>query len=189
MTTTQIKSLPGGIAPPVGLGVAAVGSGGTFAAASYFWKITFVTAQGETSGSNEATVAIALNGSANLTWTAPPKSVSRIRIYRGTVTNTENILVTDISAQSAAPGGSVTAFTDTNLGGAGTPPAAGAFAAVTLDALGRALQSDTQIAALDFRDQVLACEAVNCWHNNPTGPLATLAAAELAALNMAIQDV
>lgn len=192
MTNTQIKSLPGGIAPPTGLAVAAVGSGGTFAAATYFWKITFVTAFGETSGSNEATVAIVLNGSANLTWTTPPKGVNRIRIYRGTVTNTENVLVGDISAQQTGAGAfqGVTAFTDTFPSVAGSPPAAGAFANVSLDSQSRASLADTQIAAADVRDQVLIAEAVNLWHNTAgIGIGAALAAAELAAVGFAIQDV
>lgn len=102
---------------PSGLGVTAVGSGGTFAAATYFWKITGTNAFGETTASNEATVAIALNGSANLSWSALPSGTTGVKVYRGTATNAENVLVATL--------GAVTAYTDT--GGAGTgasPPAA-----------------------------------------------------------------
>lgn len=105
-------------AAPAGLAVAAVVGGGTFAAATYFWKITFVNFSGETTGSNEATVAIVLNGRANLTWTAPPASTMAVNVYRGTVTNTENVLVATLPGTSAA-------YTDTGLAGtAATPPAA-----------------------------------------------------------------
>ena len=94
------------LSAPTGLAVAAVGSGGTFAAATYFWKIAFVTAGGgETLGSNEVTTAIVLNGSANLTWTAPPVGTVAVKIFRSTSTNTEVLIDT-------VPGTAV-AFTDT----------------------------------------------------------------------------
>jgi hypothetical protein len=192
VTSTQIKSLPGGIAPPTGLGVAAVGTGGTFAAATYFWKATFQTLIGETAPSSEVTVAIALNGSANLTWTAPPagKGIIAVKIYRGTVTNTENVRVATIPVPGIS-GGAPTAYTDTfPTEASATPPAAGSFAGVTLDALGRASLTDTQISALPPSYQVLACEAINEWHNTAgVGIGAALAAADLAAIGLAIQDV
>ena len=98
------------LAAPSGLAVGAVGSGGTFAAATYFWKITFTSANGETTGSNEATVAIVLNGSASLTWTAPPANTTSVKVYRGTVTNTENVLVATLAGNAAA-------YTDTGTAG------------------------------------------------------------------------
>lgn len=101
--------------PPTGLAVVPVVGGGTFAAGNYFWQVTATSALGETTVSNEATTAIALNGSANLTWNAVNGAVTGYKIYRGTVTGAENILVTTVGA-------GVTAFTDTNVGGAGAPP-------------------------------------------------------------------
>jgi hypothetical protein len=89
--------------------------GGTFAAATYFWKITGTNSNGETTASNEATVAIALNGTASLTWAALPAGTTGVRVYRGTVTNTENVLVAVL--------GAVVAYTDTGTSiGAGAPP-------------------------------------------------------------------
>jgi hypothetical protein len=192
VTSTQIKSLPGGIAPPTGLTATPVGTGGTFAAATYFWKATFLTVYGETSGSAEATAAIVLNGSATIAWTAPPagKGIIAVRIYRGTVTNTENVRVVTVPVPTIA-GAQPTTVTDLfPTEASATPPAAGSFANVTLDALGRAALTDTQIAALDVRDQVLACEAINAWHNSSgAGIGAALAAADLAAVGLSIQDV
>lgn len=101
-----------------GLAAAAVGSGGTFAAATYFWKVTGTNAAGETTGSNEATVAIVLNGSCNLTWNALPAGTAGVKVYRGTSSNGENALITTL--------GAVTSYTDTgSAGSAATPPAAG----------------------------------------------------------------
>lgn len=92
---------------PSGLAAAAVGSGGTFAAATYFWKITALQGERESAGSNEATVAIVANGSANLTWTAVAGATG-YRIYRSTTTGTENG-ATNFVAQV----GNVLAYTDT----------------------------------------------------------------------------
>lgn len=104
-----------GLSTPTGLGAAAVGSGGTFAAGSYFWKVTAIAGNGETNGSNEATATLVLNGSATLTWTAVTGATG-YKIYRGTATGAENALVGTV--------GQVTTFTDTGAAGSGaTPPA------------------------------------------------------------------
>jgi hypothetical protein len=104
------------LAPPSGLGAAANVGGGTFAAATYFWKITGTNAAGETTGSAEATVAVALNGTATLTWSALPAGTTGVKVYRGTVTNTENVLVATL--------GAVVTYTDTGIAGtAATVPA------------------------------------------------------------------
>lgn len=100
---------------PTGLTATPVVGGGTFPAGNYFWEVTALTALGETTVSNEATAAIALNGSCNLAWSAPHNTVTGYKIYRGTVAGAENVLV-------ASVGSGVTAFTDTNVGGAGAPP-------------------------------------------------------------------
>jgi hypothetical protein len=105
------------LAPPSTLAAGANVGGGTFANATYFWKITGVNGRGETTASNEATVAIASNGTASLTWAALPSGTTGVRVYRGTVTNTENVLVAVL--------GAVVAYTDTGTSlGAGAPPAA-----------------------------------------------------------------
>ena len=89
--------------------------GGVFAAAPYFWKITGLNGNGETTVSNEATCSVALNGTASLTWAALPAGTTGVRVYRGTVTNSENLLVAIL--------GAVVAYTDTGTSlGAGTPP-------------------------------------------------------------------
>ena len=102
---------------PSGLGAAANVGGGTFAAATYFWKVTGLTSAGETTGSNEASVAVALNGTATLTWSALPAGTTGVKVYRGTASNAENVLVATL--------GAVVTYTDTGTAGsAGSPPAA-----------------------------------------------------------------
>lgn len=108
--TTQIPA-------PNTLAVTPVVGGGTFAANTYYWVVTATTALGETTVSNEASAAIALNGSANLTWVLPLGVVSHIKVYRGTAPGAENALIATL--------GAVTAYTDTgSAGSAATPPVA-----------------------------------------------------------------
>lgn len=111
------RVLDGGtaIAAPTGLAAVAVATGGTFAAGAYFWKVTALSAVGETTGSNEATATLVLNGSANLSWTATPDATG-YKVYRGTVAGAENVLVATL--------GTVTSYTDTGTGGAGAVPGA-----------------------------------------------------------------
>lgn len=112
------KSTAAPLAAPAGLAAAPVVGGGAFAAASYFWKITAINAFGETIASNEATAAIALNGSANLTWGAVPGATG-YRIYRSAATNGQNA-----SPAFVAAVGAVTAYTDTGAATtAGSVPA------------------------------------------------------------------
>ncbi len=104
------------LAAPSGLAAAANVGGGTFAAATYFWKVTGTNAAGETTGSNEATVAVAASGTATLTWSALPAGTTGVKVYRGTVTNTENVLVATL--------GAVVTYTDTGTAGAAASPPA-----------------------------------------------------------------
>lgn len=184
MTSTQTKLLPGGIAPPSGLAVGAVGSGGTFGAATYFWKITFRTTNGETSGSNEATVAIVANGSANLTWTAPPARVLGVRVYRGTSSNGENALITELAGTAAA-------YTDTGTAGtSATPPAAGSFATITTNSTGQVSKSSNALSGLTNGQLIQALRAINYWHNAPANTTVDAQAAKiLAAVGLSIQEV
>ena len=113
----NVAGIDPGLTPPTGLNAAPVVGGGTFAAGTYFWKVTGTDAQGETTGSNEASATIALNGSANLTWNALPAGTTGVKVYRGTVAGAENALIATL--------GAVVAFTDTGTAGAGgSPPAA-----------------------------------------------------------------
>lgn len=91
---------------PIGGAAAAVGSGGTFAAGTYFWKVTAVDTKGnESLASAEFSQTLALNGSANLTWIAVPGAVG-YRVYHGSATGAENVVY--------AVSGNAGAFTDTN---------------------------------------------------------------------------
>lgn len=102
---------------PTGLTATPVVGGGAFPAGTYYYEVTARTAIGETTVSNEANAVVALNGSVNLAWTPPNNVVSGYKVYRGTAPGAENVLV-------ATLGAGTTAFTDTDVGGAGAPPVA-----------------------------------------------------------------
>lgn len=115
---TPFKCAGNLVAPANDLGASALGSGGTFAAGTYFWKITFTTAAGETQASNEASVAVVLNGRATLTWTQAPTgiNVTGVKVYRGTTTGNEDHLITTLAANA-------TSYTDTGTtGSVASPP-------------------------------------------------------------------
>lgn len=106
-----VTVVPG--APTISLGTAA--SGGTFAAGSYFWKLTTVINGVESAASNEITATLTANQQQPITWTAV-SGATGYRLYRGTATGAENVLVAAL--------GTVTTYTDTGTAGtAGTPPA------------------------------------------------------------------
>ena len=111
-TGITVASLP----IPSGLTVTPSATGGTFAAGAEFWVITATTANGETTKSNEVTATFSgSTSSATLNWPAQPNAVN-IKIYRGTVTNTENLLVTTLA-------GTATSYVDTSTSsGSATPP-------------------------------------------------------------------
>lgn len=96
------------LAAPTGGAAAAVGSGGTFAAGTYFWVVTAVDSNGnESLPSAEFSQTLVLNGSATLTWAAVP-GASSYRVYRGASAGAENVVYTGIAA-IASP-----TYTDTN---------------------------------------------------------------------------
>lgn len=105
-------------------------SGGTFAAATYYWKITAITLVGETTGSAEVNKAVPVNGTQALSWTVVGGATG-YKIYRGTSSNSQNVLVTTISS------GATTSYLDTgSSSGAATVPGSntsggGSFAAGT----------------------------------------------------------
>lgn len=116
-----------GMTAPTGFTATAVATGGTFAAATYFWKITATNSSGETVGSTEASAGIVLNGSASLAWSSVAGATG-YRIYRSTVTggqSTSPALVTTLTS------GTTVAYTDT-----GTAVTAGAVPATATNITG-----------------------------------------------------
>lgn len=93
------------------------GTGGTFAAGTYYWVITATTVNGESTRSNE--VNATLSGSTSsvaLNWTQVA-GANGYKVYRGTTTGGEATLVTTIGS------GSTVTYTDTGTAGsAGTVP-------------------------------------------------------------------
>ncbi|WP_346925878.1 hypothetical protein [uncultured Arthrobacter sp.] len=100
-------------APSITLGATAT-TGGTFAAGTYYWKVTAINVAGETIGSNEATQAIAANGTQVLNWSAI-SGATGYKVYRGTAPGAQSTLVATL--------GTVVTYTDTGIAGtAGTVP-------------------------------------------------------------------
>lgn len=98
-------------APTLTLGTTS-STGGTFAAGTYYWKITGRSASGETLPSNEVTATLTGSTSSQpLSWPAGPGAAS-YNIYRGTSPGNENVLVANVTTLS---------YTDT--GSAGTSSA------------------------------------------------------------------
>jgi hypothetical protein len=105
---TPVASVPV-LAPTATLGTAT--SGGTFTAGTYFWTVTSITAAGESKMGNELTFALTANQQQPINWSTVTGATG-YKIYRGTATGAENVLVTTISS------GSTVTYTDT--GSAGT---------------------------------------------------------------------
>ena len=112
-SVNNITTLSNLLSAPVFTSATPVGSGGTFAAGTYFYVATNTTPFGETTKSNEVSATVVLNGSVNLV--VQNNSNYPTKIYRGTATGAENVLVTTLAS-------GVTTFTDTNVGSAGTVP-------------------------------------------------------------------
>lgn len=110
-----VPAAGGALAPPTLSAGTTAATGGTFAAATYYWKVTAVTGYGETTGSNEVSAAIALNGTKDLNWTAVA-GAEQYKVYRGTAAGAQNVLVATL--------GKVLTYTDTGTAGtAATVPA------------------------------------------------------------------
>src|SRR4029077_11889536 len=101
-------------APPVQAVATTSTTGGTLAAATYFYVVTAFNFNGETLKSNERSIVTTGATSSNtVSWAAVPGAVG-YKIYRGTVTNTENVFYVV---------GNVLTFLDTGaVNTAGTPP-------------------------------------------------------------------
>lgn len=122
--TVTASSLVAGVsAPTITLGTTNT-SGGTFSAATYYWKVTTTTAFGETAGSNEITATLVANGTQVINWTAVTNALG-YKVYRGTTAGSENILVTTISS------GATVTYTDTGIAGTSvavpTSPTSGTY--------------------------------------------------------------
>lgn len=107
------------LAPTLVLGTTST-TGGTFAAGTYYWKITAKSASGETVGSNEVTATTTGSTSSQpLSWAAAPGAVSYC-VYRGTSAGNENVLITTTTS---------TSYTDTGTAGTtAAPPAVSTYA-------------------------------------------------------------
>jgi len=107
-------------------------TGGTLAANSYFYKITALNGVGETTGSAEATVTTTgATSSVAISWGAVAGATS-YRIYRGTVTNTENLYFTSATNSFTDIGGTSTAGTVPVTNTTQSNPTAGALQAQLL---------------------------------------------------------
>ena len=95
-------------APVITLGTAA--SGGTFAAGTYYWKLTALNAAGETIGSNELTATLTLNQQQPINWTNIAAATGGYKLYRGTAPGAENKLIATIAAGTNT-------YTDTGTAG------------------------------------------------------------------------
>lgn len=104
--TANTVGLP---APVITLGAAS--AGGSFAAGTYFWKLTATNTGGETIASNEVTATLTANQEQPINWTAVA-GADGYRLYRGTAAGAENVLVAVIAS------GATVTYTD--LGAAGT---------------------------------------------------------------------
>ncbi|HCB59092.1 MAG TPA: hypothetical protein DEP82_14550 [Arthrobacter bacterium] len=101
----------GAITAPVLTEGATAATGGTFAAGTFFWKVTAVTGYGETDGSNEITATLVATGTQAMSW-ADVAGAQLFRVYRGIAAGAEDTLVTTLPAGTLS-------FIDT--GAAGTP--------------------------------------------------------------------
>lgn len=92
-------------------------TGGTLAAATYFYKVTAILPGGETLASNERSIVTTGTTSSNtVSWVAMPGALG-YNVYRGTSTGGENLYY-------GVSGGSTTSFLDTGTAGiSATPPA------------------------------------------------------------------
>jgi hypothetical protein len=114
-------NVSGATAPPVLVLGTTSTTGGTFAAGTYYWKITASSSSGQTLPSNEVTATTTgATSSQPLSWSVV-NGAGSYNIYRGTTPGGENVLVA-----SSVTG---TSYTDTgSAGSTGTLPSASNFA-------------------------------------------------------------
>ena len=81
------------LATPTGLTATDGGAGGTLAAATYYYKVTALDgAGGQTLGSTEASVTVAVNHKINLAWTAVTNAAGGYNVYRSTTPGAEVLM-------------------------------------------------------------------------------------------------
>jgi hypothetical protein len=123
----QTRTVPvsaGAVAAPVLTKGTTATSGGTFGAGAKFWKVTAVTGYGETVGSNEVTATLVATGTQALSWAEVP-GAQFYRVYRGTATGAENVLVAETAALTFIDTGAAgTAKAIPTVSTAGAAPAA-----------------------------------------------------------------
>lgn len=103
---TQIQ-VNGPIPPPVQTAPSTATTGGTVAAGTYYYKVTALTALGETTGSNEESITTTGSTSTvTLNWNSVPNATG-YNLYRGTAAGSENTLIKNISS------GSTVTYTET----------------------------------------------------------------------------
>lgn len=109
---TQVSVLQ----PPVQANLASSGTGGGLAAATYFYKVTAKNGAGETIASNEKSITVTGSSSKiTVSWAEVPGATAYV-VYRGTVTNTENV-------KHEVTGGSTVSLEDTGASIATFPEA------------------------------------------------------------------
>ena len=115
------------LAVPTGVSAVAA-AGGSFAANTYYWKVTARNTNGETTGQT-ATVSlvVTLNQKVTLTWTAVSGATS-YRVYRATASNMSGAAYFDVA------GGGTTSYVDTGTAGTSQAvPASNTAAVVATD--------------------------------------------------------
>lgn len=149
-------------------------AGGTLAAGTYFYKVTALTAAGESTAVGETSVTTTGTTSSNtVTWTQVTGATG-YRIYRGTAAGAENTYFAV---------GAVGTFTDTGAAGtAGSPPAQNTaalpntltmtFGSAAGLAFGSAVAVDCTVASANFAPPGAA------WLNGTAGGTASLATAK-----------
>jgi trimeric autotransporter adhesin len=88
------------LSTPTQVSAGIVSAGGALSTATYYYKVTATNSLGETTGSNEESIAVTAGEIATVNWDAVPTATG-YKIYRGTVTNTENTLIATIDSASA----------------------------------------------------------------------------------------
>lgn len=102
------------LSAPSGVGAVGSGSGGTFAAGTYYWKITATNFAGETTGSLEVSAVLSgATSSSTLTWSAV-SGAATYKVYRGTSSGAQNVLISTVTALTYIDTGSA--------GTSATPP-------------------------------------------------------------------
>lgn len=92
-----VGGIPSGsstIAPPTQTTPTASTTGGTLATGTYYYEITAINAIGETTASNEESISVTgPTGMVTINWTESSAGATGFRIYRGTSSGGENVLV------------------------------------------------------------------------------------------------